>query len=37
MDVAPHYYDLSNFPAGDTKRALERLENKKERDRSEKF
>lgn len=37
LDVAPHYYDLSNFPPGDTKRALERLQNKKEKDRSEKF
>lgn len=37
LDVAPHYYDLSNFPPGDTKRALERLETKKERDRSERF
>ena len=26
IDVAPHYFDLSNFPAGDTKRALERLQ-----------
>jgi pre-mRNA-splicing factor ATP-dependent RNA helicase DHX15/PRP43 len=25
VELAPHYFDLSNFPAGDTKRALERL------------
>ncbi|GAX81778.1 hypothetical protein CEUSTIGMA_g9206.t1 [Chlamydomonas eustigma] len=37
LDVAPHYYDLSNFPPGDTKRALERLATKQDRDRSEKF
>ena len=37
LDVAPHYYDLSNFPPGDTKRALERLAAKQEKDRSDKF
>lgn len=37
LDVAPHYYDLSNFPQGDTKRALERLQTKKERDQSDRF
>ncbi|CAH0476075.1 unnamed protein product [Peronospora belbahrii] len=25
LDIAPHYYDLANFPPGDTKRELERL------------
>ena len=25
VDIAPHYYDLSNFPAGESRRALERL------------
>ena len=25
VDLAPHYYDLANFPAGDARRALERL------------
>jgi pre-mRNA-splicing factor ATP-dependent RNA helicase DHX15/PRP43 len=25
VEQAPHYYDLSNFPTGETKRALERL------------
>ena len=37
LDVAPHYYDLSNFPPGDTKRALERLASKQDRDRSDRF
>ena len=37
LDVAPHYYDLTNFPPGDTKRALERLATKQDRDRSDKF
>jgi pre-mRNA-splicing factor ATP-dependent RNA helicase DHX15/PRP43 len=34
IDVAPHYFDLTNFPAGDARRALERMYAKKERDRS---
>ncbi|KAJ0979962.1 hypothetical protein J5N97_015436 [Dioscorea zingiberensis] len=25
VDIAPHYYDLSNFPSGEAKRVLERL------------
>lgn len=25
VDLSPAYYDLSNFPDGDTKRALERI------------
>ena len=37
VDVAPHYYDLSNFPAGEARRSLERLYNKREKDRSDKF
>lgn len=37
VDVAPHYFDLTNFPKGDTYRSLERLYAKKERDRSDKF
>lgn len=37
IDVAPHYYDLSNFPQGEAKRSLERLYAKKEKDRSGKF
>jgi pre-mRNA-splicing factor ATP-dependent RNA helicase DHX15/PRP43 len=37
IDVAPHYFDLSNFPAGDTKRALERLQVNDQRNKSGKF
>ena len=37
VDVAPHYYDLSNFPSGEARRSLERLYNKREKDRSDKF
>lgn len=37
VDIAPHYYDLSNFPPGEARRALERLYSKRERDRSAKF
>jgi pre-mRNA-splicing factor ATP-dependent RNA helicase DHX15/PRP43 len=37
IDVAPHYYDLSNFPVGEARRALERMYAKKERDRSQRF
>lgn len=36
VDIAPHYYDLSNFPPGEARRALERLfakREKKERER----
>ena len=36
VDIAPHYYDLTNFPPGETRRALERLfakREKKERER----
>ena len=25
VEIAPHYYDLSNFPKGEARRALERL------------
>ena len=25
IEIAPHYYDLSNFPKNDTRTALERL------------
>lgn len=32
IDVSPHYYDLSNFPPGEARRALERLYNKKQRE-----
>ncbi|CAD7698745.1 unnamed protein product [Ostreobium quekettii] len=37
IDISPHYYDVSNFPNGDARRALERLYAKRERDRSGKF
>ena len=38
VDLAPHYFDLSNFPAGEARRALERLYAKRERgDRGDKF
>lgn len=37
VDLAPHYFDLGNFPAGETKRALERLYAKRERDHSQRF
>jgi hypothetical protein len=30
IEIAPHYYDLSNFPQGDTRRALELLYKRKE-------
>ncbi|PWZ07957.1 putative pre-mRNA-splicing factor ATP-dependent RNA helicase DEAH2 [Zea mays] len=33
IDIAPHYYDLSNFPSCEAKRVLERLYNKRERER----
>lgn len=32
IDVSPHYYDLSNFPQGEARRALERMYNKKQRE-----
>ena len=37
VDIAPHYFDLSNFPQGETRRALERLFNKRALDKSGKF
>ncbi|KAG2448330.1 hypothetical protein HYH02_006914 [Chlamydomonas schloesseri] len=37
IDVAPHYFDLSNFPPGECKRALERMYAKKEKDKSDRF
>lgn len=37
VDLAPHYFDMANFPDGSAKRALERLFSKRQRDRSEKF
>ena len=29
VDIAQHYYDLSNFPLGEARRSLERLFNKR--------
>ena len=37
VDLAPHYFDLSNFPAGEARRALERLYAKREKDRGGKY
>lgn len=37
VDVAPHYYDLTNFPPGEAKAALQRLSAKREKDRSGRF
>ena len=37
VDLAPHYYDMANFPAGEARRALERLYAKREKDRSKNF
>ncbi|KAK9814960.1 hypothetical protein WJX73_003260 [Symbiochloris irregularis] len=37
VDIAPHYFDLTNFPPGETRRSLERLFTKRERDRSDRF
>lgn len=34
IDIAPHYYDLSNFPLCEAKRALEKLYGKREREAS---
>ena len=35
VDVAPHYYDLANFPNCEAKRVLEKLYKKREKDREE--
>ena len=37
IDVAPHYFDLANFPPGDAKRALDRLLSKRDKDKSNKY
>lgn len=37
IDIAPHYYELDNFPTGEARRSLEVLYNKRSRDRSDKF
>ncbi|KAG6500522.1 hypothetical protein ZIOFF_040369 [Zingiber officinale] len=35
IDIAPHYYDLSNFPSCEAKRMLERLYNNREREKAD--
>ncbi|OVA16735.1 Helicase [Macleaya cordata] len=35
VDIAPHYYDLANFPSCEAKRVLERLYKKREKDKEE--
>ncbi|KAG5251936.1 pre-mRNA-splicing factor ATP-dependent RNA helicase [Salix suchowensis] len=35
VDIAPHYYDLENFPQCEAKRVLEKLYRKREREREE--
>nr|KYP56154.1 putative pre-mRNA-splicing factor ATP-dependent RNA helicase [Cajanus cajan] len=35
VDIAPHYYDLSNFPQCEAKRVLERLYKKREKEKEE--
>jgi len=37
VDIAPHYYDVHNFPEGAAKRALERIYKQKELNLSKKF
>lgn len=31
VDIAPHYYELENFPAGEARRALEGLYAKRQK------
>ncbi|KAK9086095.1 hypothetical protein Sjap_026506 [Stephania japonica] len=35
VDIAPHYYDLTNFPSCEAKRVLERLYKKREKERED--
>jgi pre-mRNA-splicing factor ATP-dependent RNA helicase DHX15/PRP43 len=35
IDIAPHYYDLTNFPQCEARRVLERLYLKREREKSD--
>ncbi|KAM0951211.1 putative RNA helicase [Dioscorea sansibarensis] len=35
IDIAPHYYDLSNFPPCEARRVLEKLCNKREKEKSD--
>ena len=34
VDIAEHYFDLSNFPPGEARRTLERLFAKREKERA---
>lgn len=36
VDIAPHYYELSNFPPGEARRALERLYQKADQKKNDK-
>jgi pre-mRNA-splicing factor ATP-dependent RNA helicase DHX15/PRP43 len=35
VDIAPHYYDLSNFPQCEAKLVLEKLYKKREKEKDE--
>ena len=35
VDIAPHYFDLENFPQCEAKRVLERLYKKRDKEREE--
>ena len=35
IDIAPHYYDLSNFPQCEARRQLERIYMKREREKAD--
>ncbi|CAN6468010.1 unnamed protein product [Victoria cruziana] len=35
IDIAPHYYDLANFPKCEAKRVLEKLYSKREKEKAE--
>ncbi|XP_045818351.1 probable pre-mRNA-splicing factor ATP-dependent RNA helicase DEAH2 isoform X2 [Trifolium pratense] len=37
VDIAPHYYDLSNFPQCEAKRVLEKLYKKREKEKDDKL
>jgi len=37
IDIAPHYFELNNFPQGSAKQALDRLYRKREKDQSARF
>ena len=35
IDIAPHYYDLTNFPQCEAKRVLDKLYKKRDKEREE--